>query len=129
MECLTRPEVQSLGAWAKPVRIIRDYSLILGTTNVARLFARLFAPADIESLVSSLISAISICEVFYRPSKTLWFRSRHTVQQTRIVREHTPFTFADASDDECLNNPLYQSCAVTCCGHLSGWNIGHELQL
>jgi hypothetical protein len=47
MECLTAPEVQTtlpgLGAWANLVKIIRDYSLILGTTNVARLFA----PADI----------------------------------------------------------------------------------
>jgi hypothetical protein len=28
-----------LGAWAKPVKIIRDYSLILGTTKAARLFS------------------------------------------------------------------------------------------
>jgi hypothetical protein len=129
MEWLTAPEVQTalpdLGAWTKPLKIIRDYSLILGITNIARLFE----PADIQSLASSLMSAISICVVLSWPSKTLWFRSCHTFQQTRIVKERAPFTFADASDNKGPDNPLYQSRVVTCCGQLSGWNISHELQL
>jgi hypothetical protein len=115
----------SLGVWAKPVKNIRDYSLILGTTKAARLFA----PADIQSLASSLISAIRLCVVLSWPSKTLRFRSCHTVQQTRIVREHTPFTFADDSDNEGPDNPLYQSLIVAFCGQLFRWNDGHALQL
>jgi hypothetical protein len=48
----TRDEttLPGLGAWAKPVKIIRDYSLILGTTKVARLFATV----DIQSWASGL---------------------------------------------------------------------------
>jgi hypothetical protein len=85
--------VQDNSCWLRSMgqasaKDLKNYSLILGMT----IAARLFAPADTHGLVSSLISVTRCSVLLPRPSKTLvfrrcrWWRSWHTIEPVHECR-------------------------------------------
>jgi hypothetical protein len=65
---------------------ISDYSRYGNLTNLARCFA----PALLQSIAASFISATSLETGFSFPSKILAFRSAQIVPHTIMIRERAP---------------------------------------
>jgi hypothetical protein len=77
--------IRSLPAFSKT-----DYSLNVFLTKTARCLV----PAFAHIVASSAISESNRCTIFSPPSKTLAFRTRQMVQQTKVASDFAPFVLA-----------------------------------